>query len=205
MAPLIPFAGDRPISRPQFEGLVQAQLPQLYRTARGLADQAADAEDLVHDACVKAIDHYHKARFNNSAQVAAWVNRILVNTFRDRYRRKARSPVQSTDYHATSDPHQNVIEMVACTEMSPPESLHNRDSSYAISHALSMLPPEVRVVSVLFLVSGLSYQEIADVTDCPIGTVMSRLSRGRQSLKAQLSEFAPGVNMQPQEGRHENL
>ncbi len=181
--------GDR-FRRINFERLMKDHLPQLYRLARGLADQPADAEDLVHDACVKAIAKFDKADFPDKASINAWLNRILVNTYRDQYRRTQRSPISSIKYHATSDD-KNVVELVASTDLSPLESIHNRKSSSAINNAFSTLPPEVRVVSVLFLLNGFSYQEIADITDSPAGTVMSRLSRGRQQLRAQLSDYDP--------------
>ena len=75
--------------------------------------------------------------------------------------------------------------------------MQNRDSSCAIQQALSALPPEVRVVSVLFLVNELSYKEIAYITECPLGTVMSRLARGRRLLRVTLADFDPGETTRP--------
>lgn len=177
--------------RAEFERQVEAQLPSLMQAARGLVYQASDAEDLVHDACVKALVCYDSASFISTAGLRAWLKQILVNVYRDQYRRQQRSPVKSSKYHATSDDYANVVELVADTELSPLQSIENRNSSSVIHSAISMLPPEVRVVSVLYLISGFSYQEIADITDCPIGTVMSRLSRGRAKLRKQLDGYDP--------------
>jgi RNA polymerase sigma-70 factor (ECF subfamily) len=180
--------------RASFERRVEAHLPALTRIARGLARNPADAEDLVHDACVKALTAEETAKFESEANLCAWLNRILINTYRDQYRRSQRSPLRSHDYHATSDGSINVYELVASHEQSPLDCMQNYDSSSAIEHAFAALPPEVRVVTVLFLVSELSYKEIADITDCPMGTVMSRLSRGRRLLRNTLSEFDPREN-----------
>ncbi len=80
--------------RGRFERRVQAQLPALYRTARGLTQQPADAEDLVHDACVKALAAFGSVEFCNEQALGGWLQRILINTYRDRYRRAVRSPVR---------------------------------------------------------------------------------------------------------------
>ena len=185
------------LRRKKFEQQVEAHLPMLIRIARGIVDQQSEAEDLVHDTCVKALAYAKFDQLVDEAHVKAWLNRVMINTYRDLYRRCQRSPIKpdytaryhATKYHATSEDGQNVVELVASTELSPLESIHNRDSSEAIQQAFSTLPPEVRVVSVLFLVNGLSYKDIASIADCPIGTVMSRLSRGRKILKEHLLPF----------------
>ncbi len=179
-------------SRANFERQIQQQLPILFRVARGITDQASDAEDLVHDSCVKALSSFDSTNFSSEVSLGAWLKRILVNTYRDHYRRAQRSPVRPLEYHATSDETRNVVELVVSTDLSPLESMQNRDSTSAIHNAFSTLPPEVRVVSVLFLINGLSYKDIASITDCPIGTVMSRLARGREILKEKLSAYDPG-------------
>lgn len=179
------------LRRTRFEQQVETRLPLLTRLARGIVAQQADAEDLVHDTCVKALTSVAELEFTSDSKFEAWLQRIMINTYRDQYRRTLRSPVKPIDYHATSDGNPNVIELVASTELSPGESMQHRKSSSAIHNALSTLPPEVRVVSVLFLVNQLSYKEIASITESPIGTVMSRLSRGRKLLQQELSDYAP--------------
>ncbi len=177
--------------RARFERQVEAQLPALMQIASGLVYQPADAEDLVHDTCVKALGAGDAARFENEAALRAWLRQIMVNHYRDRYRRERRSPVGSNRTHAAPDDYANVVELVANTEPSPLKSIEDRDSSSAIRHAFSLLPPEVRVVSVLFLVGEFSYREIAAITESPIGTVMSRLSRGRAMLRERLGAWDP--------------
>ena len=185
----IDISTDTRITGKAVPGFVQQQLPSLYRIARGITGHPSDAEDLVHDACVKALISTESVEFESENQFNTWLRRILINTYRDNYRRAVRSPVRPTEHHATSDDLENVVEMVESTDPSPLESIEHEQSSSAIQNAFSTLPPEVRVVSVLFLVSGLSYREIAAITDCPIGTVMSRLARGRKILRQELSAF----------------
>ena len=177
------------LRRKKIEQQIQTHMFAMYRTARGIIDQPSDAEDLVHDSCIKALTSFDTAEFSSEAQLRGWLNRILINTYRDHYRRAKRSPVRPLEYHATSDDRQNVVELVPSTDHNPLQSIEHRDSSRAIEHAITALPPEVRVVSVLFLVNGLSYKDIAYVTDCPVGTVMSRMSRGRELLKQHLADY----------------
>ena len=189
----------------EFERQVENHLPMLMRIARGLVMQASDAEDLVHDACVKALTSYQSAEFKNQASQCAWLNRILINTYRDQYRRARHAPMLASEYHAASNDALNVVELVANTEPSPMQCIENRNSSRAIYDAISSLPPEVRVVSVLFLINDYSYKDIAYITDCPMGTVMSRLSRGRQLLRQQLEDYDPATapsNKDGQQGGH---
>lgn len=185
------------IRRKKFERQIHDHLPGLFRIARGMTNQTCDAEDLVHDACVKALCAFDRVEFSDQAALYAYLNRILINTFRDNYRRTQRSPVRPIEHHVTSDTSQNVVEMVISTEPSPVESMSHHQFSVAIHYAFSSLPPEVRVVCVLFLISGLSYKSIAEITDCPIGTVMSRLARGRKLLRTELSGYDPQQNDDP--------
>ncbi len=174
------------IRRKKFEQQIQSHLNSLFQVARGIVDQHSDAEDLVHDACVKALTSFDDANFSSEALLRGWLHRILINTYRDSYRRSVRSPIRPAEYHATSDDWQNVVELVPSTDLTPLQSIEHRESSSAIDDAIAALPPEVRVVSVLFLIRGLPYKDIASITGCPIGTVMSRLSRGRQLLRESL-------------------
>jgi RNA polymerase sigma-70 factor, ECF subfamily len=173
-------------AEPELDAVMKSHLPTMYRVARGLTGRVTDAEDLVHDACVKALSARGQLKNPDDADIKAWLNWVLLNRFRDSYRRMKRSPVTLQEHYAISEDESNVVEMVASTELTPMESIENRESSSAIEHALFLLPPEVRVVSVFFLINGLSYREIAEVTESPIGTVMSRLARGRKLLREAL-------------------
>ena len=163
---------------------IEAMLPDLHRTARGLTREPADAEDLVHDACLKALKSCRAVELPNSAACRGWLRTILVNTYRDRYRRERRTPVHpeaAFEYDAG-----NVIELARSPDPGPEQRVAGLDFLTAAQAAMAALPPEVRVVAVLHLVNGLAYREIAEVVGCPIGTVMSRLSRGRRLLRASL-------------------
>lgn len=189
-------ARQDPAQRTGFEQSVQAQLPDLYRCARALTGGQADAEDLVHDACVKALTSAGAADLPDEGARRAWVRQILVNTFRDRYRRERRAPVQAVSSTRGADDGQddaNVIELAASPDPSPGDWAQYSQFEVAARAAMSALPPEVRVVTTLHIVSGVSYKEIAHIAQCPLGTVMSRLARGRRLLRVALGRFVESV------------
>ncbi len=89
--------------RKKFEGQIEAQLPSLFRMARGIVNQQSDAEDLVHDTCVKALAASGPVEFDNETSFRSWLKRILINLYRDQYRRAKRGPVWPHEYHDTSN------------------------------------------------------------------------------------------------------
>lgn len=181
-------------TRQKFDRRAKEFLPHLYRAARSLAGPAADCEDLVHDTYVKAFEAFRKADLRSADDCRAWLYRILVNTYRDQYRRQVRSPVISLA--ADQDGSRvNVVELAASPEPGPMAQLERSDLAECVRAAIQALSPEVRIVATLFFVEGLSYAEIAAATECPIGTVMSRLSRGRQQLRLALRDLGlePGA------------
>ena len=121
--------------------------------------------------------------FNGVDSCRAWLFRIMINTYRDQYRRQLRRPevelVVSSEDGAVDDPW-------AADAPGPDLLAEAAFLREAIREAVSSLPPEVRVVVVLFFIEGMKYREIADIAGCPIGTVMSRLARGREMLRAAL-------------------
>jgi RNA polymerase sigma-70 factor, ECF subfamily len=180
-------------TRERFERHTQHVLPALYRTARRLTRDPADAEDLVQDTYVKAFQAFHQADLQSEAACRAWLFRIMVNAYRDRYRRRQRSPeVQPFDAGGERDEH--VIEMAMSTEPDPEVRLHQKLIAAAAQAAMEKLSPEVRLVVTLFLVEGFAYKDIAEIASCPIGTVMSRLARGRRQLQALLQAHRDGVS-----------
>ncbi len=111
----------------------------------------------------------------------------MVNAYRDHYRRQQRSmEVQPFEGEHARDA--NVIEAAVSPEPNPEALLGHKHFSEATQAAIASLSPEVRLVVTLFFVEGLAYKEIAEIADCPIGTVMSRLARGRRRLQEQLRE-----------------
>ncbi len=166
-----------------------AFLPDLYRSARALVVQQADAEDLVHDTCLKAFAAFDSARLQNRSACQAWLRRILVNGFRDIYRREQRSPVKAVAGDTICRTRHGGVHEAAVSVGSQPDAVvAETEFESAIDTAFDRLPPEVRTVAALHIVSGLAYKDIASLTDQPIGTVMSRIARARRLLRAALSE-----------------
>lgn len=169
------------LARRRLERRVKQSLPMLYRSALGLCRDPHDAEDLVHDTCVKALTAAERAPTDSESGCQAWLHKILLNTFRDQYRRTQRSPVS-----ARSEDFDNIIEFAASRELQPDDHLTRSDFEYALDTALTRLPADVRAVTVLHVLSGFSYKEVAGIVECPVGTVMSRLARGRKALRETL-------------------
>lgn len=182
-------------SRARFERLLKQLLPDLYRVSRALTTNSVDAEYLVHTACVKAIVAFDRTKFSSKAGVKAWVRKILVNTFRDHYRREMRNLLVQSHIVRDDGESENVVELAASTLPDPSGAVESSSFFDAAEVAIHALPPEVRLVIILFLINDLSYKEIAKVTDCPLGTVMSRLSRGRRQLRSALRVYVsvPGL------------
>src|SRR5262249_37000590 len=174
------------LTRRSFERRTRELVTPLYRAARALTGNASDAEDLVQDAYIKGFLAFREGEFTSDASCRAWLFRIMVNTFRDQYRRRARMPeIELVVFgEASAATH---CETLAADAPGPDllvEATFLRD---AIVEAVHSLPPEVRIAVTLFFVEGMKYREIAEVADCPIGTVMSRVARGREILQATLA------------------
>ena len=170
-----------------FAGHARQCLPQLYRIARRLTSQQADAEDLVHDTYLKAFQAADRVRLDSAEDCRAWLTRILVNTFRDQYRQRLRSPVIS----AAGDGIAKLIELRASPEPGPAERVEGKRFAEAAQAAMLELPPELRLTVALFLVDGLTYEQIAEHMAVPAGTVMSRLWRARRFLRQRLRGHLP--------------
>ena len=171
------------IRRKRLEHQLKKMLPDLYRSALSLCHNPTTAEDLVHDTCVKAIVACDKPNSEEITASRAWLKKILLNTFRDHYRRQQRW--SKYVYEDTGD---NVIELATGQHFSPQRQLASLDFATAAKQAMAEMSPKVRQVAVLFIVEGYSYQQIAELLDCPEGTVMSRLARARKKLREKLQD-----------------
>ena len=193
-------------TQPDFEREVLEQLTSLLAVATRLTRNPAEAEDLVQDAVLKAIRA--QGQFESGTNLRAWLLKILTNTFINRYRRGGleRSVLESPDADPLADGWVSASTMEA---MRDPESQALRPLLEAeIGKALDELPDEFRLAVVLSDVEDLSYKEIADIMGCPIGTVMSRLHRGRRLLKSRLYEHARAfgiVGPEPSIGEHDSV
>ncbi len=174
------------------EEFLRATLPALdlvHNLARRFAPGRADAEDLVQETYLKAFRGFHT--FQEGTNLKAWLYRILTNTFINTYRAKKRRP-EETDI----DDVENLYLYRrlgglegASAGRSAEEEVLDKFTETEVKEAIEALPEQFRLAVLLGDVEGFSYKEIAEILDIPIGTVMSRLHRGRRALQKRLYEF----------------
>jgi len=176
--------GDR--SR-EFEEVALVHLDALYRSALRLTHNRSEAEDLVQETCLRAFRGFH--RFNPGTNCRAWLFTILRNAFLNRIRQAGRDVLagESVDLESTTFP--GVAETLPARGH-PDEEFFQTVLHGDVDRALKALPLPFREVVILADLEGLAYKEIAQVVGCPIGTVMSRLSRGRGLLRQALGRLA---------------
>ncbi len=181
------------LSATEFEEEALPHLKAMYAVAARLTRSRTEAEDLVQDTFVKAMRARHQ--FEPGTNMKAWLLRIQTNTFINRYRRGGLE--RSVFDGPTADPlSDGWISAASLRSLRDPEGAALRPVLEAeIQRAVEALPEDFRIAVVLADVEGLGYKEIAEVMGCPIGTVMSRLHRGRRILKTQLIEQARALGI----------
>lgn len=173
-----------------FEGEVLGVLPDLYGTALRLTQNPADAEDLVAEAVAKAWAHL--SDLSDPARFRGWIFRILTTTFLSDCRVRRRQPPQEPlpDEGAEFSLFERLHQPFLLWWGNPEQEFLNTLLREDLERAVDALPEAFRVVVVLAEVRGFSYQEIADTLGVPLGTVRSRLARGRSLLQRALWEHA---------------
>jgi len=189
------FQSRRPLDPDPFESQVLSHLDALYAVACRLTKSPLDAEDLVQDALVKAMRA--RDQYQSGTNLKAWLFKILTNTFINKYRRGGleRVVLDGPDADPLADGWVSAASMRALRDAEN-QALRPLVAE-EIRRALDELPEEFRIAVVLSDVEELSYKEIADVMDCPVGTVMSRLHRGRRLLQKRLYDHAVHLGIAP--------
>ena len=175
--------------RNEFERQALVHVDALYGAAYRLTRNARDAEDLVQDSLLRAYKFWDS--FQQDSNCKAWLLRIVTNTFINEYQRRKRSREVLDAATAEQDATDGVlVQASASDKQSPDQAIMQASVSDDVQRALEQLPDDFRTAVILCDMQGLSYKEIADIMETPVGTVMSRLFRGRKLLAAALREFA---------------
>jgi RNA polymerase sigma-70 factor (ECF subfamily) len=173
--------------RKAFEKEAIPHMDALLRTALRMTKNEIDAEDLVQETFVKAYRFWDK--FELGSNCRAWLFKIMTNIFINDYRSKSRSPVSVN----VDDIDDNFLYGQLASggiDDNPEKTLFNKVFDDDVKKAIEGLPDDFRMVIVLSFMEGFSYQEIADIADLQLGTVKSRLHRGRKLLQRELYEYA---------------
>jgi RNA polymerase sigma-70 factor (ECF subfamily) len=182
-------------ARHEFERTALPLLDNMYGAAMRLTRDPSEAEDLVQDSIVRAYRFWDT--FQKGTNIKAWLFTILRNTFINGYHRKGRARSFQSDVNAQMHALGPAVAVANSTSQppGPEEVVSGQITLLRIREALDALPPDYRLAVTLADLEGLSYKEIADIMECPIGTVMSRIYRGRKALHKLLYEHAREIGI----------
>jgi RNA polymerase sigma-70 factor (ECF subfamily) len=172
-----------------FDAQMLPHIDALYRTALGMTRNPQDADDLVQETYLRAFQYFHQ--FEGGTNARAWLFRILTNLFINNYRKRTREP-ERVSYDEMEDFFlYNRLADVHHSEggLSPEAAIMQKVEVEAIQEAIDKLPDEYREAVILSDLNEFSYQEISEMLEIPIGTVRSRLSRGRKLIQKSLWAF----------------
>lgn len=173
--------------RREFDALVERYHKQAYNIAYRMAGNHADAEDLTQEAFIRAFRFF--GQYRRELPFDSWLYKIMSNVFIDRLRRKPKARIRSLDQPVVTEDGEAAFD-VADTAAGPEERILSREMDGHIQAALDTLPEVFRLTVIYADIEGLSYEEIADATKTNIGTVRSRLHRGRRLLRNKLKSYA---------------
>lgn len=183
-----PNASERRALEQRFTSEALPYLDQLYGAAMKMTRNPQDAQDLVQETFAKAFASFDT--FAEGTNVKAWLYRILTNNYINVYRKKQREPFLGAVDELEEWQLGGAESTTAMSSRSAEAEAIDRTPAGVVTEALNALPEDFRMVVYLADVEGFSYQEIAEIVDRPIGTVMSRLHRGRAKLRSTLGEYA---------------
>lgn len=180
------LTNDDILKQREFDAEMIPHMDALYNFAIRLANDPNDAEDLVQDTIVKAYRFF--ASYERGTNAKAWLFRILKNSYINNYRKQSKQPFQ-VDYDEISTYYESVrSERSDTTDME--EIMYRELLDDEVTSALNRLPEDFRTVVLLCDIEGFTYEEIANMLDVPIGTIRSRLHRGRNLLRTSLTQYA---------------
>lgn len=183
------------IDNPTSWDFTSGQLPyrdQLYKTALRMTRSVEEAEDILQETYLKAFHHYD--RFEEGTNLKAWLFRIMKNTYINSYRKRKLQPLHLEFDELQEGFESTLLDQGHVADTSPETDLLNGLLDAEVRDALLGLPHDYKMAVLLVDIHGLSYQETADVLAVPVGTVMSRLYRGRKKLERSLLSFGRRYN-----------
>lgn len=186
---LLPFSLNKEKAlKAEFEQVALPQLSHLYTAAFYLTKNEAEAEDLVQETYLRALRFFDK--FEPGTNCKAWLLSIQRNLFIHRYWKKRREP-EMVDWEKIDQIYESIVEQGEKAKKGDPENIFfSRLMDHEVKEALKELPEEYRSAIMLVDVEELSYEEAAKVMECAVGTIRSRLSRGRRMLQVALKDYA---------------